>query len=54
MDLQKEPAPGPAHDTAVLLCNLGTPDAPTASALGIVDGAVAAVRLLSGTTLKTT
>ena len=26
----------------------------TASALGIVDGAVAAVRLLSGTTLKTT
>ncbi|TXJ05806.1 MAG: ferrochelatase, partial [Alicycliphilus sp.] len=33
MDLQKEPAPGPAHDTAVLLCNLGTPDAPTAPAL---------------------
>jgi ferrochelatase len=33
MDLEKEMAPGPAHDTAVLLCNLGTPDAPTAPAL---------------------
>jgi len=35
MDLQKEPAPqqGQVRHTAVLLCNLGTPDAPTAPAL---------------------
>ncbi|HQQ71052.1 MAG TPA: ferrochelatase, partial [Alicycliphilus sp.] len=33
MDLEKQPAPAPLQDTAVLLCNLGTPDAPTAPAL---------------------
>ena len=33
MDLQKEPPPGAAPEAAVLLCNLGTPDAPTAPAL---------------------
>ncbi|WP_404299628.1 ferrochelatase [Alicycliphilus denitrificans] len=35
MDLEKQPAPASslANDTAILLCNLGTPDAPTAPAL---------------------